>query len=240
LVSEAEPPSGTRVAPGRRAAGISQAYYFVVAAIALIFVLGGAIAMLLAIRKWILPVSGAEASEFFGPSTDSEDAGRSFLGGLAFAVPGALALTWHLRQARRREGRPVSTASWGHMLYLHLVAAVSLLITLGGVVAMQHSLRDSVLPICFETPSFEIPPESPTFDGEVSPIPPVVGLPEDVDPELLRSEEECYPSTSEALRSALDAGIVAAVAGGAWLWHLGRGRRALEPPEPIPEPVPES
>ena len=55
-----------------------------------------------------------------------------------------------------------------------------------------------------------------------------IELPEDFDPEILRSEE-CYPSTSEALRSALDAGIVTAVAGVVWLWHIRRGRRGSEP-----------
>ncbi len=49
------------------------------------------------------------------------------------------------------------------------------------------------------------------------------------DPELLRSEE-CYPSTSEALRSALDGVIVASVAGAAWVWHLRRGRQAFDGP----------
>jgi hypothetical protein len=229
LVSEPEPPPVTPAAPGGRAAGISQAYYYVVAAIALIFVLGGTIAALLAVRKWILPVSGGEASEFFGPPTDSDDAARSFLGGLAFAIPGAIVLAWHLREARRRDRRPGS-GSWGHVLYLHLVAAISLLIALGGVVAMLLSLRDSALPLCYETPSFEVPPiEDPIIGGEVSPIP-GIDPPVDAEGELLRSEEECYPSTSEALRSALDGGIVAAVAGAAWLWHLRRGRRALEPP----------
>jgi hypothetical protein len=233
-VSEAaEPPPGERVGPGRGAA-IAQAYYYVVAAIGLLFVLGGTIAALIALRKWILPVSG-DPSEFFGPPTDSNDAARSLLGALAFAIPGALVLVWHLREARRHAGRRASSGEWGHTLYLHLVAAISLLIALGGVVAMLHSLRDSVLPFCYDDSSFY---ESPVvgsgigedLEGEVSPIPPIE-LPADFDPEILRSEN-CYPSTSEALRGALDAGIVTSVAGVVWLWHLGRGRRGSEP---VPE-----
>ena len=120
------------------------------------------------------------------------------------------------------------------MLYLHLVAAISLLIALGGVVAMLHSLRDSVLPLCFESPSF--------FEGEGSPVPPIVDVPVELDPTLLQVQEECYPSTAEALRSSLDAGIVAVVAGAAWSWHLRRGRRGPErEQEPATEtPLPES
>jgi hypothetical protein len=60
----------------------------------------------------------------------------------------------------------------------------------------------------------------------VSPI----DVPIEVGSPLLAPKEECYPSTSEALRSALDAGIVAVVAGAAWLWHLRRGRRIVDGP----------
>jgi len=103
---------------------------------------------------------------------------------------------------------------------------------------MLHSLRDSVLPLCYESPGFEGPlvgPEIGTgiepgigddFEGEVSPIPPVE-LPADFDPEILRSQD-CYPSTQDALRSALDAGIVTSAAGAVWFWHLRRGRRGSE------------
>lgn len=209
---------------------ISQAYYDVVAATGLAFLLGGAIAALIALRKLILPLSEAAGSSGpFGGPTDSNDTARSFLGALAFAIPGALVLAWHLREARRREGGRVSRASWGGVLYLHLVALISILIALGGVVAMLHGLRDAAIPLCYESPSFYEGPLAgdPTFDG-ASPIPPIE-LPADFDPELLRSED-CYPSASEALRSALDAGIVASVAGVAWAWHLRRGRRVFDGP----------
>ena len=228
-MSEAWEPPRDPVHPGRGSA-IAQAYYYVVAAIGLLFVLGGTIAALIALRKWILPASG-DPSEFFGPPADSNDAARSFLGALAFAIPGALVLVWHLREARRHAGRRASAGPWGYTLYLHIVAAISLLIALGGVVAMLLSLRDSVLPFCYDTSSFSVPPVVGSgigegFEGEVSPIPPI-DLPADFDPEILRSED-CYPSTSEALRSALDSGIVSSVAGVVWLWHLGRGRRGSE------------
>lgn len=227
-------PRQDRVGPGRGAA-IAQAYYSVVAAIGLIFVLGGTIVAFVAIRKWILPPSG-DSSEFFGPPTDSNDAVRSLLGALAFAAPGALVLVWHLREARRQAGRRVSSAWWGDTLYL--VAGIALLIALGGTVAMLHSLRDSVLPLCYESPGFEGPVVGPGIDpgigedleGEVSPIPPIE-LPADFDPEALRSPD-CYPPASEALRGALDAGIVTSVAGAVWFWHLRRGgRRSEEDPE---------
>ena len=220
-MSEAAEPRRDPVGPSRGAA-IAQAYYYVVAAIGLIFVLGGTIAALIALRKWILPVSG-DPSELFGSPPDSNDAIRSLLGALAFAIPGALVLVWHLREARRQAGRRASSRSWGETLYLYLVAAISLLIALGGAVAMLHALRDAVVPFCYDNSSFSVPPVVGSGDSVAE-----IDLPEDFDPEILRSEE-CYPSTSEALRSALDAGIVTAVAGVVWLWHIRRGRRGSEP-----------
>jgi hypothetical protein len=232
-VTEAEPGEDP-ASSGRGAVYVSQAYYYVVAAVGLLFLLGGAIAALIALRKWILPISEAsDPSGFLRTSVDTNDAARSFLGALAFAIPGAVLFAWHLREARRREGRPGSRASWGGALYFHLVALVSVSIALGGVVAALHALRDWVVPFCYETTSgYSEGPQldDPTFGGEVSPYPPIE-LPADFDPELLRSEE-CSPSAPEALRSTLDGGIVAAVAGGAWVWHLRRGRRALDGPPP--------
>jgi hypothetical protein len=216
---------------GRAVLVISQAYYYVAAAVGLAFLLGGGIAALIALRKWLLPISEVSAS--FGGPSDSNDTARSFLGALAFAIPGALVLAWHLREARRHEGSRVSQASWGGVLYFHLVALISLLFALGGVVATLHAVRDSIMPLCYEVPGPVVPPVAPSmgsqFDGEESPII-VPDIPIDVDPPLLAPKQECYPSTSEALRSALDAGIVALVAGGAWLWHLRRGRRSVDEP----------
>jgi hypothetical protein len=216
---------------GRAVLVISQAYYYVAAVVGLAFLLGGGIAALIALRKWLLPISEVSAS--FGGPSDSNDTARSFLGALAFAIPGALVLAWHLREARRHEGSRVSQASWGGVLYFHLVALISLLFALGGVVATLHAVRDSIMPLCYEVPGPVVPPVAPSmgsqFDGEESPII-VPDIPIDVDPPLLAPKQECYPSTSEALRSALDAGTVALVAGGAWLWHLRRGRRAVDGP----------
>jgi hypothetical protein len=217
---------------GRAVVVISQAYYYVAAAVGLAFLLGGGIAALIALRKWVLPLS--ESAGSFGGLSDSNDTARSFLGALAFAIPGAVVLAWHLREARRREGSRVSQASWGGVLYFYLVALIALLIALGGVVATLHSLRDSVMPLCYELPGLDVPPvEGPSlgteFEGEGSPIV-IPDVPIDVDSPLLAQEEECYPSTSEALRSALDGGIVALVAGAAWLWHLRRGRRTVDGP----------
>jgi hypothetical protein len=230
LVNGSDPEPHPPPISDRAAIVISQAYYYVVAAIGLAFLLGGAIAALIALRKSILPLSEASGSSGpFGGPTDANDTARSFLGALAFAMPGALVLAWHLREARRREGTRVSRAPWGGVLYFHLVALISIAIALGGVVAALHGLRDAVVPLCYESPSFYEGPLAgdPTVD-EVSPIPPIE-LPANFDPELLRSQA-CYPSTSEALRSASDGGIVASVAGAAWVWHLRRGRRAVDGP----------
>ena len=48
----------------------------------------------------------------------------------------------------------------------------------------------------------------------------------DLNPGVLK--QECYPPSSEGEPSVLDGVIVASVAGGTWLWHLRRGRRALD------------
>jgi hypothetical protein len=230
LVTDTEPDPQAPPFSGRAVVVISQAYYYVAAAVGLAFLLGGGIAALIALRKWVLPLS--EASSSFGGPSDSNDTARSFLGALAFAIPGALVLAWHLREARRREGSRVSQSSWGGVLYFHLVALIALLITLGGGVATLHAVRDSVMPLCYEIPGPVVPPvEGPVtgsgLEGEVSPI----DVPIEVDSPLLAQKEECYPSTSEALRSALDAGIVAVVAGAVWLWHLRRGRRIVDGPD---------
>jgi hypothetical protein len=229
-----EPESDPQSPPfsGRAVLVISQAYYYVAAAVGLAFLLGGGIAALIALRKWLLPISEASAS--FGGLSDSNDTARSFLGALAFAIPGALVLAWHLREARRHEGSRVSQASWGGVLYFHLVALISLLIALGGVVATLHAVRDSAMPLCYEIPGPVAPPVAAPglgsqFEGEGSPII-VPDIPIEVDSPLLAPKQECYPSTSEAVRSALDAGIVALVAGGAWFWHLQRGRRTVDGP----------
>jgi Domain of unknown function (DUF5671) len=226
-----EPNDQTRASLGRGATVISQAYYYVVAAVGLIFLLGGLIAALIALRKWVFPISETGSSSYGGP-LDRNDAARSFLGALAFAIPGALVLWWHLREARRREGRRISRESWGGVLYFHLVALITLMIALGGVVATLHAVRDWALPICYEPPRAELSPvEGPLsgsgFEGEGSPIIDPQ-YPVDLNPGVLK--QDCYPPSSEASRSVLDGVIVALVAGGTWLWHLRRGRRALDEP----------
>ena len=216
---------------GRGATVISQAYYYVVAAVGLIFLLGGLIAALIALRKWVFPISDVVPAGY-GGTVDRNDAARSFLGALAFAIPGALVLAWHLGEARRREGRRASRESWGGVLYFHLVALISLMIALGGVVATLHAVRDWALPICYAPPRAELSPVEGTasgsgFEGEGSPIVDPQ-YPVDLNPGVLK--QECYPPSSEAIRSVLDGVIVASVAGGTWFWHLRRGRRALDEP----------
>jgi len=142
-VSEAAEPRPDPVGPSRSAA-IAQSYYYVLAAIGLIFVLGGTIAALIALRKWILPVSG-DPSEFFGSPPDSNDAIRSLLGALAFAIPGALVLVWHLREARRQAGRRASSRSWGETLStpeaLRSALDAAIVTAVAGVVWLWHLRR---------------------------------------------------------------------------------------------------
>lgn len=225
-----EPDEQTPASSGRGATVISQTYYYVVAAVALIFLLGGLIAALIALRKWVFPI--AETGSFYRGTVDRNDAARSFLGALAFAVPGAIALWWHLREARRREGHRITRGSWGGVLYFHLVALISLLIALGGVVATLHALRDWALPICYEPPVAELSPVEGAVSGSglAGEGSPVVDpqYPVDLNPGVLK--EQCYPPSSEATRSVIDGVIVASVAGITWVWHLRRGRRALDEP----------
>ena len=232
--AESASPAGDR--PPRDPSGVEQAYFSVVAAIGFVLVLVGVIMVLFALRTLLFPASeSADPSEFFGgPPEDSNATVRSLIGALGVAIPGALVFAWHRRESKRRErddGRPVEP--WGRAVYLYTVCFLTLLIALGAAVAALFALRDSAVPVCYEIPGFEDPVTGDagvSFDSEGSPIPPIeIG---DLDPGVFTSEEECYPATGEALRSALDAGIVAAVAGGAWLWHLRRTRR-----RPAEEPV---
>jgi hypothetical protein len=220
-VTDPQPAPPAPAGSGRAAFVISQTYYYVVAVVGVGLLLGGGIAALIALRQWVLP------SEGFGSDVEtSRNAVRSFLGGLAFAITGAAILVTHLREARRREGGVTPGAHWGSSLYFHLVAFVSLMIAVGGVIGLFHSLIDAALPECYAisgplSDGYVIPAEG-TPIAEISPAPPV----------RIDVQEECYPESSDALRSALDAAIVSAVAGGVWLWHLTRGRRvtALPPP----------
>jgi Domain of unknown function (DUF5671) len=178
----------------------------------------------------VFPISEVGSGLYAGP-LDRNDAARSFLGALAFAIPGGLVLAWHLREARRRERRRTSRESWGGVLYFHLVALISLMIALGGVVATLHAVRDWALPICYDNrvlAPVEGPVSGSGFEGSGSPVIDPQ-YPVDLNPGVLK-QQECYPPSSEALRSVLDGVIVASVAGGTWVWHLRRGRRALDEP----------
>jgi hypothetical protein len=223
-VKEPPPEEQTARFSGRGAFAISQAYSYIAAAIGMAFLIGGLIAGLIALRKLVLPSPPeAFASEFLGPSeSGSDEAVRSLLGALSYAIPGALVFVWHTREARRRAERSVPATHWGAPLYFHLVALITLVIAMGGAAALSHSLVDAALPDCVETPSIG----AASFDPQGSPIPQITLSP---DSPLVDPDRRCSPPASVALRSAMDAGIVTMVAGLAWLWHLGRARRALDP-----------
>jgi hypothetical protein len=114
---------------------MSQLYYYLVAIVAVGFVIGGAIAAVIALRELAFP----------DPGSQTRDSVRSLLQGLAFAGPGAAAVWWHLAQARRQEGRLAPGAFWGRSLYFHGVAFVAYLVALGGIVATLFSLVDAAL-----------------------------------------------------------------------------------------------
>jgi hypothetical protein len=179
---------------GRAAHVIAQLYYYFVAAIGVALVLGGVIGGLFGIRALVLP------NEFQEP----RDAVRTMLHGLAFALPGALLLWWHLREARRGERRSVSPAFWGRSLYFHLVAFVALWFVVGGMIAMLSAGVDAAVPHCFAVEEQAVPAGYPRQD-------------------------ECYPEPTEAGRQAIDGAIFVIAAAPVWWWHLRQGRRATQP-----------
>jgi hypothetical protein len=175
---------------GRAAFAISQVYYYAAAVVGVGFLIGGGISALIAVRRLALP----------GEFDSSRSAVRSILEGLAFAIPGLALTAWHVRQARRREGRVMPAVFWGASLYYHLVALLSVLTVFGGAVAGLAALVDLVRPSCFESGPYPAPVFVPGLDA-------------------------CYPPHATAWRSLMDALIVILVAGGIWVWHLRRGSR---------------
>jgi hypothetical protein len=215
-----EPGPAAAPSSARAAFAISQSYYYLAAVVGVGLLLGGVIGSLIGVRQWILPAGPDPAGSPFLEG-GSRDAIRGILGGLAFAIPGALLFWRHLREARRREAVGLAGVSWGSALYFHLVAFVALMIAVGGVTGTLHSLADAAFPDCFESPTHLLPPTDVmpipgTSAGEASLAP---------QPVPIGTFRECYPPSSVSLRSALDGLIVAAVAGATWVWHLRRGRR---------------
>jgi hypothetical protein len=220
---------------------ILQAYLAFGSTVGVVLLLIGAASALIAVRQWVLPSS---AQGFgvgpFGSVEGSEAALRSLLGAVAWAVPGALVLVWHRRRARSSM-EPAAGMTWGGALFVHLVAAVSLVVASGGAVAGLQSLRDAVVRECF--PGFPgggpllpgpseagpIPDDTVTPPPLISPMPPIE-IP--IDPGFA-PEPECYPERGDALRGALDAGLVLVVAAGLWWWAIRPGRRRVVPPDDL-------
>lgn len=176
---------------GRGAFVISQLYYYVAAVIGVGLVLGGAIAALFGVREMAFPRAGETV----------RDGARSLLQGLVFAVPGALLLWTHLREARRREDVPARPAFWGRSLYFHLVALVALVFGLIGTVGALGGLVDLAAPLC--------PPG--VLENGVS------------------VQEGCFPTPEEAGRQIVDMSVILVVAVPVWWWHLRQGRRVTRP-----------
>jgi Domain of unknown function (DUF5671) len=129
---------------GRAVYVISQLYYYLVAIVAIGFVIGGTIVALIALRELVLP----------DPGTETSDSVRALLQGLAFAVPAVVAAVWHLVQARRRQRLALHGEFWGRTLYFHGVAFMAYGVTLGGVIATLFSLVDAAFaPDCPVQPS---------------------------------------------------------------------------------------
>jgi hypothetical protein len=221
-----EPGPAAAPSPARAAFAISQSYYYLAAVVGVGLLLGGVIGALIGVRQWILPAGPDPTGSPFLEGS-SRDAIRGILGGLAFAIPGALLFWWHFREARRREAVGLAGVSWGSALYFYLVAFVAVTIAVGGVIGTLHSLADAAFPDCFERPTHLLPPTDVmptpgTAAGEASLAP---------QPVPIGTFRECYPPSSVSLRSALDGLIVAAVAGATWVWHLRRGRRLGATPD---------
>ena len=183
------PPQTTAPFTGRAAYALSQLYYYLAAIVAVGFVIGGAIAALIAMRQLAWP----------DPGNVTRESVRALLQGLAFAVPGAVAVWWHLGQAKRREGTIARGVFWGRSLYFHGVAFVAYVVALGGVAATSFALIDAA----FAT-------DCPGTIGQD------LGFVVCMD-------------RGDALRAAANGLIVVLVAGVIWWWHLREGRRTVTP-----------
>jgi hypothetical protein len=186
---------------------ISQIYYYVAAVGGFGLFLGGTIAVLFGLRELVLP------REF----ETTRDGVSVLLHGVAFVLPGVAIMWWHLRQARKREERPPTTVFWGRVLYYHLVALVSLLFVVIGTVGILTNLSEALTNECDGIASSSV--RTLPHQGELEFAPEVMGS----------RLEACYPTREDALRNAVDAGIVLVVAGPVFGWHLRQGRRLTAP-----------
>lgn len=211
------------------------------AAFGVVLLVIAATSLLIGLRQWLLPSSGdGFGGSFFGPDTEGSDAAlRSLLGAAALALPGVAILVWHRREASRADRQPSHALAWGRSMFLHLVAAATLVIAGAASVVALQALRDAVVPQCFprftgvgsaaasrsgSVPSDAVtPPPLTTFEPPLTTFEPPISIP--IDPGFA-PPPECFPGTGDALRNALDAAIVTGVAGGVWAWHVRRGRRS--------------
>lgn len=198
------PPGDRAPFTGRAAYSITQVYYYAAAVVGVGFVIGGAIATLLALRRLILP------KRLPGFAVDTTRGSvHGMLVGLAFLIPGLVCAWWHLKQAHEHEGRFHRGAFWGKALYFHLVAFISIVTVMGGAAAALANLADVALPDCitFPTPVPLGPPGGATPPGFV--------------------KSSC-DQRGDAARGVADGLIVVLVAGAVFYWHIKQARKEDE------------
>jgi uncharacterized protein DUF5671 len=188
-VIEKGPKDEARRPPNRASFTFAQLYYYLAALTGVAFVLVGAIDTLFGIRARFLPAE----------METGRDAMRQILHGVSYTIMGAACLTWHLREARKREALERTDVFWGRSLYLHTVALVGFVFVLTGLTQFLQGIIDAHFPYCFDV------------DGAPG------------------GATECFPIGREATLGIVEPLIIFVVGLPIWLWHLREGRRAARP-----------
>jgi hypothetical protein len=186
---------------GKAAFAFRQLHYYIVAIVAVGFVIAGAFATLIAVRQLALPA---------GSDTTRESA-RALLAGLAILAPAVVLFAWHFREGRRGDERFFPGKTWSGVLYAHVVALASVFVAFAGAMAALRSTVDLILPRCFNAVNFASPSNFKLIGG-VSDSP-------------LLSTDSCFPSHGDAARSIVNGLIILVVGGAVFLWHIRLARR---------------
>ncbi len=186
---------------GRAAYAISQTYYYAAAAIGVIFLLGGSIAAVIALRGLVYHLNPQLVHQ--GP--------RSVLNGLAFALTGGLVAWWHLREVRTRAGDAPGPVFWGGALYAHVVALFALIVAMAGTVIVLMGVVSLAFPVCVS---------NPVMGG---------GSAGFISSGSLPGGTFCLSTSKASAIGILDGVIVLTLAGVVWFWHLRQGRTSTAP-----------